>query len=68
MANAASSDIWEKPVEERKRTRIKQRVKQTEQMTLGKIEIMQKTKENFKKIILFSVLRERKDITSIIQE
>lgn len=64
MASATSSVIWEKSIEERKRTNIKQ----TEQVTPEKkIEIMRKTKENLKNNF-GSVLREREDITSMIQE
>lgn len=64
MASATSSDIWAKSIEERKRTNIKQ----TEQVTPEKkIEIMRKTKENLKNNF-GSVLREREDITSMIQE
>lgn len=64
MASATSSDIWAKSIEERKRTNIKQ----TEQVTPEKkIEIMRKTKENLKNNF-GRVLREREDITSMIQE
>lgn len=65
MASATSSVIWEKSIEERKRTNIKQ----TEQVLQKKknIEIMWKTKENLKNNF-GRVLREREDITSMIQE